>query len=261
MSSEEAERRQPGWIRRVERHGLVWHVVESESVTLREWLDRHFPLDADSGARFLQTAPNRYVAALDGLVIKEAGVRPGRSRLLYGLRRPAGPAIVGRAQALLACGIPTHEPVAWAVRRVRGLRVRDYVITREIRECELLTPRLDRFAQDPARREETLRAWGGLVGALHRNGFSNRDLKDANMLCSVREPLRMWVTDLEGIRRYWRLPAWIAAGDFGPVARSLRCHGWLREPGDEAAFFRAYNSAVPGRLRRTRFPGPADAGG
>ncbi len=219
------------------------------------WLDRYFPVRPDSPVRFLQAAPNRFVAAAGGYVLKEAGPRPGRGRLAYGLRAPAVRLIVSHSLALLACGIPTHEPVAWAVRREWGLRVRDYMITREITDTEVLTVRLDRCRADRAARAETLRAWGGLVAALHRNRFGNRDLKDANILCSLSGPLRLWVTDLEGVHRFSWLPPWVAAGDLGPVALSLRCHGWLREEGDDAAFFDAYNAGVPERLRRrAKFP-------
>jgi hypothetical protein len=243
-----------GRTRSLDSHGLTWHVEEREAVTLRQWLDDHFPIRFDSDARFLQAAPNRFVAALDGLVIKESGPRPGRGRLLYGLRPSVGRLIMRHARALLACGIPTHHPVAWAVRRSGGLRIRDYVITREIRDAEVLTHRLDRLRHDPAGRAETLQAWGSLVASLHRHGFSNRDLKDANMLCSLAGPLGMWVTDLEGLRRFPWLPAAMAEGDLGPVALSLRCHGWLRSPGDAEAFFSAYNKQVPERLRRREFP-------
>jgi hypothetical protein len=233
-----------GRTRSLDSHGLTWHVDERDVV----------PLRFDSDARFLQAAPNRFVAALGGLVIKESGPRPGRGRLLYGLRPSAGPQIVRHARMLLACGIPTHRPVAWAVRRAGLLRVRDYVITREIKDSEVLTHRLDRLRDTPAGRVETLRVWGELVASLHRHGFSNRDLKDANMLCSLAGPLRMWVTDLEGLRRFPFLPAAMAEGDLGPVALSLRSHGWLQNPDDRDSFFSAYNKQIPERLRRHEFP-------
>lgn len=245
----------PGKIRQLCSHGLIWHVVESQEEALAAWLDRYFPVRPDSPVRFLQTASNRFVAAAGGFVLKEAGPRSGRSRLAYGIRPSAAPQIVRHSLDLLACGIPTHEPVAWAVRREWGLRVRDYVVTREIVDAEVVTRRLDRFRDDSGEREKTLQAWGGLVAALHRNRFGNRDLKDANILSSVSGPLRVWVTDLEGLRRLPWLPPWVAAGDLGPVAHSLRCHGWLREKSDEAAFFAAYNAGVPARLRRPGFPG------
>lgn len=243
-----------GRMRRLNSHGMTWRVDESEACSLREWLDRYFPVRPDSDVRFLQAAANRFVAAAGGLVLKEWGPRPGRSRLAFGLRPSAARLIVRRARALLACGIPTHEPVAWAVRRVGWLRRRDYVITREITGAEVLTHRLDRLRDDAEGRRQTLRVLGGLVADLHRNRFGNRDLKDANILCSLSDPLRMWVTDLEGLRRFPWLPGSVAAGDLGPVALSLRCHGWLRDPGDSAAFFAAYNAGVPRRLEAAGFP-------
>jgi hypothetical protein len=245
-----------GWAtRRLTRQGLTWRVADHQAGALAEWLDRYFPVRPDSPVRFLQAAPNRFVAAAGGYVLKESGPRPGRGRLAYGLRPPAARLIVRRSLALLACGIPTHEPVAWAVRRERGLRVRDYVITREIADTEVMTRRLDRCRNDGPGRDAVLRAWGGVVAALHRNRFGNRDLKDANILVSLSSPPRLWVTDLEGLRRFPWLPARIAAADLKPVALSLRCHGWLREKTDEAAFFSAYNAGVPERLRRGSFPG------
>lgn len=236
------------------RHGLVWHVADGQDGALAEWLDLYFPVLPDSPVRFLQAAPNRFVAAAGGFVLKESGPRPGRGQLAFGLRPPAGRLIVRHSLDLLACGIPTHEPVAWAVRRKRGLRVRDYVITREITGTEIMTRRLDRGRGDREAREKTLRVWGALVADLHRNGFGNRDLKDANILCSQSDPLRLWVTDLEGLRRFLWLPPWVAAADLKPVAHSLRSHGWLREASDERAFFFAYNAGVPGRLKRRGFP-------
>jgi hypothetical protein len=240
--------------RLMNRGGLTWHVAGHQAGALADWLDRYFPVYPNSPVRFLQAAPNRFVAAAGGIVLKESGPRPGRWPLLYGIRPSAARLIVRHSLALLACGIPTHEPIAWAVRRQRGLRVRDFVITREITGTEVLTCRLDRCRGDRAGREELLRAWGGLVAALHRNRFGNRDLKDGNMLVSLASPLALWVTDLEGLRRFPWLPSRVAADDLGPVALSLRCHGWLREKTDEAAFFEAYNAGVPERLRRRGFP-------
>lgn len=243
------------WVaRRLISHGLTWHVAADQADALEEWLDLYFPVHPDSPVRFLQSAPNRFVAAAGGYVIKEAGPRPGRGRLAFGLRPPAVRLMVRHSLALLACGIPTHEPIAWAVRREGGLRVRDYAITREITGTEVLTRRLDRCRDDRPAREEILGAWGALVASLHRNRFGNRDLKDANILASLSDPLRLWVTDLEGLSRYPWLPARIASGDLKPVAHALRCHGWLREESDVAAFFAAYNAGVPERLRRPGFP-------
>ncbi len=234
--------------------GLVWQVETRNAEQVRAWLDRFFPVGEGEPVRYLQTTANRFVAAAGGLVLKEAGPRPKRSRLAFGLRPSTARLLARRSLALLACGVPTHEPVAWAVRRERGLRVRDYLLTREITGTELLTRRLDRFVGDPEGRHETLAAWGRLVAALHRNRFGNRDLKDANILCSLEGPLKFWVTDLEGLRRFPWLPARVAFGDLEPVALSLRRHGWLREASDETAFFDAYNAEVPMRLRRRTLP-------
>lgn len=235
--------------------GLVWRVRAQDAARLRDWLMRYFPIvPGRSDLRVLQQSANRFVVAADGLVLKEAGPRPKRSRLAFGVRPPVAWLLSRRSLALLACGIPTHEPVAWSVKRVGGLRVRDYLVTREIVGTESLIPRLDRERANRERREETLTQLGRLTAALHRHRFGNRDMRGANILCSREGPLRLWVTDLEGLRRFPWLPRRIAEGDLGPIALSLRSHGWLTDPSDEAAFFAAYNAEAPPRLRRTAFP-------
>lgn len=233
---------------------MSWRVAACRVEEFQAWMERYFPVTPESEVRFLQASPGRFVAAAGGWVIKESGPRPGRSRLAFAFRASTARLIVERANALLACGIPTHEPVAWAVRRAGGLRLRDYMITREITEAEPLTFRLDRHRDEPQARTGILRVLGALAASLHRQGFGNRDLRDANILCSFDAPPRMWITDLEGVRKLPHLPAGWAGGDLKPVAHSLRSHGWLRDDSDEAAFFEAYNAGVPGRLRRAGFP-------
>lgn len=239
------------------RHsGLTWHVRPGFEDELRAWLDAYFPLRADPAVRTLQTAAGRCVVAAGGLVLKQSGPRAGRSSILFGLRPPAGRRMFRIAEELLRAGIPTHEPMAWAVRRTAGMKRMDYLMTREIAEAEQLTARLDRLAGDRAGRMDTLAVLAELAAAFHRNGFVNRDLKDANVLCSLATPLRMWATDMEGIRRVLLLARRRSASDLGPIAHSLRCHGWLADPEDERLFLAAYNRAVPPRLHRRALPPP-----
>ena len=102
-------------------------------------------------------------------------------------------------------------------------------------------------------RAGVMRAYGHLAAKFHRHGFFNRDLKHENVLCASTDPRQLWVVDLDGVR--WR--GWItrrrAARDLRRVGLSLATAGWSGKT-DLAAFFNAYNAAVPARLRREGFP-------
>ena len=133
-------------------------------------------------------------------------------------------------------------------------RSADYCLTAELEQAEPLTAWLRRQTTDPAMRASVMRAYGQLTAAFHRNGFFNRDLKHENVLCALADPRQLWVVDLDGVR--WR--GWItrrrAARDLRRVGLSLASAGWSGEP-DVAAFFNAYNAAVPAPLRHAGFPG------
>ena len=230
------------------RGRLVWHVCAAAAVRLPEWLTRQER--EPTAARILKEAPGRRVLAAEGWVLKWSAPRQPSARWRFGLQPSAARRAFRLALELLRAGVPTAQPVAWATRRSGGLRREDFLITEELAGTEMLSARLHRYMASPAERVETLTALGHLAGALHRAGFTNRDLKDANLLCSRGEPLRIWVTDLDGVRRWARVPARRAAADLGPLCHSLRCHGWLRDAGDAAALLAAYNARTQPRLQR-----------
>ena len=109
-----------------------------------------------------------------------------------------------RAYALELRGIPTPRPLLAASRRVLGIPVESVFF------CEGLPDArgLDALARESraAGREggRRLRAFlpllGRAVGALHRLGFSHRDLKAGNLLASGGGTPAPFLADLEGLR-------------------------------------------------------------
>jgi hypothetical protein len=234
--------------------GLTWHVPEGLQSPLERWLGQRFPIVEGEGTRLLKREPGRCVAAADGWVIKETEPRSGHCRFRFGICRQRGRRAARLAQELIPLGLPTPEPIAWATHRRYGLRCKDYLITLEIQDSELLTARLDRYANVEAERDRTLRLLAELVAGFHRHGYSDRDIKDANILCSTDDPLCLWIIDLDGVRRKWRISVRRVDADLWQLGHSLRCHGWLRQISDTDVFFQRYNQLVPGRLHRRAFP-------
>lgn len=266
--------------RPLRRHGQSWHVLPGAEDRLANWLagdsqaqaearpseaPRNKPqgifaehceasFRAKKGERVLKAYPGCRVTAQAGMVFKEYrpvagwrgwrfGLRPSRTRRAF---------LMGRR--LADCGIPTPTPIAWAIERRIGLRRADYGLTTELAHTEPLTDWLQRQVSDPGLRASVMHAYGQLTAAFHCNGFFNRDLKHENVLCAIADPRQLWVVDLDGVR--WR--GWItrrrAARDLRRVGLSLASAGWSGA-NDVAAFFKAYNNAVPTRLRREAFPG------
>ena len=193
------------------------------------------------------------VVAVSDWVIKENGPRKGRGMLRFGLRRSGARRAFVLAHMLLEHGIPTPEPMAWATCRRLRLRIRDCLITRRISDVEDLKSRCMRVTASKADRAHTLESLGRLMASFHANGFSNRDMKDANILCSLSGPLKMWVVDLDGVRRWRSVSRNRARRDVWPIARSLGRVGWVTAS-DIKAFLAGYNATVPERLKLDRLP-------
>ena len=98
-----------------------------------------------------------------------------------------------------------------------------------------------------------MEAYGNLMAAFHSHGYSNRDLKHENVMCSTEKPWLLWVVDLDGVRKHLFVTRRRAGKDLMRVGKSLASLGWTNEA-EINAFFEAYNSQVPARLRRHSFP-------
>lgn len=233
--------------------GVTWHVAPGFEEEFGRLVETHASGGQWRDVVALKEDKGTRVTAVGDWVIKEGGRRRGRSILRFGLRRSGARRAFVLGRRLVACGVATPEPMAWATTRYLGLRTKDYLITRRVEDVESLTERCRRLTGDKVERTRTLRVLGELIAAFHRSGYSNRDMKDENILCFLREPLRMWVVDMDGVREVRVLTRRRARRDLWPIARSLRRLGWDTEA-DAAAFLEGYNSVVAKCLRLEAFP-------
>jgi len=163
------------------------------------------------------------------------------------------------AQELVARAIPTAQPVALGESRTRWFAPRSYLATEWIESSENVHLFAWRIAGRPpserlrlaARCAESL---GRLVGRMHAEGISHRDLKAANLLIvPPRDPADVGTTetyliDVDGMRVRRCLTSARRAANLARLAAGLEAHPWLT-PSISCRFLRAYAAAfAPGTI-------------
>jgi len=98
-----------------------------------------------------------------------------------------------------------------------------------------------------------MEAYGKLMADFHCHGYSNRDLKHENVMCSKETPWLLQVVDLDGVHKKTLITRRRAGKDLFRIGDSLASLGW-NHADEIAAFFKAYNAKVPPRLRFRSFP-------
>jgi tRNA A-37 threonylcarbamoyl transferase component Bud32 len=114
--------------------------------------------------------------------------------------------------------LPTPRPLLILHRKRLGLAYEGYLLTEKVDDAlELHRASADLTDLRPASRLHVLRARidraARLVRELHRRNLSHRDLKAANILvqkkgkgsATAADDESMWLIDLVGVRRHWRL--------------------------------------------------------
>ncbi len=237
---------------RVRLGGAAWRMMPENRREFELWLERNRQSFPHGGLPY-KTYPGCRVALLDGLVVKAYTWPGGIASAHFALRPSRVLKAAAAALDLRARGLPVAEPVAWAVVRYAGLRRFEYLVTREIRDALPLTRILKTAGVRQDTRRAVLAEYARLAAAFHAQGYSNRDLKDENVLVENGRPERMWVVDLDGVRYKGRVSMRRARKDLYRAGKSLEANGWTR-PEDVCAFFEAYNAAAPTRLQANAFP-------
>ena len=241
------------------RHrGRRWHVAPERVEELRSWLARNWPddgsgpppfTDAADAGRTLKHYQGCRVVALDGLIIKTYWPRRKLLRQCHHIFRVRRG--FNTARRLTAAGISTAAALGWSS-TWRGWRNWvGYLLTEEL-PAEPLADRLARPTLPPAERAALMADYGRLTASFHNNNYYNRDLKYENVMAGDA-PARLWVVDLDGVRRKLHITRRRAERDLFRIGDCLMTRGWTT-PADVAAFFNGYNQNVPPRLRRNTFP-------
>jgi tRNA A-37 threonylcarbamoyl transferase component Bud32 len=232
--------------------GLAWNADARDAPRASAWLSVHFPAVLSDPSSLLKRDRGRLVAAADGLVLKQTTPRSAAAAPRFGLRPSGSRRAYESGRRLAAAGVRVPLPVAWATLRRAGLRARDLLLSEEIRGCRRLTAILQTAAADSRLRTAIVPALGELLASFHRNGFSNRDLKDGNVLVSGGDPPELWAVDLDGLCPARRRMGGLRR-DFRAILRSLGLYGWA-SAGDRALLLEAYNAHVPAALRLYALP-------
>ena len=222
------------------------------AVLLEQWLSTHYREILENEDSLMKKDKGSRVAAADGLVLKERTARKGRSGVRFGMRRSGSGRIYALGRDLVRAGVKTPRPVAWATVRKCGLRVRDYFIAEEVPSPVHLKEILVSLKDTPEERERIMRQWGALVGSFHVNGFSNRDLKDENILVTGEGNSIFWAVDLDGVRQM-KVSVRRAVKDLWPVIRSLKAYD-LGDTKDKGNMLEGYNDVASLTLRLEMLP-------
>lgn len=141
------------------------------------------------------------------LFIKRYNYQNRLYALKYLFRSSRGKKTWKAAHALLARGIPTPLPVAYAEKRQARMLSESFLITRHIAHSfplsRIITHGGSGTTFEPAvDKDKLIRQTALLIRTMHKGGIWHRDLKAANILVQ-RTPdgdLKLYLTDLDGIR-------------------------------------------------------------
>ena len=232
---------------------VTWHASAASFPRAEAWLQRHFLSIFDRVDSLLKKDTGSRVAAADGFVIKESTARRGRSGVRFGMRRSGSLRAFRLGVELTRLGVRTPRPVAWATVRRLGIRMRDFLITEHVCAASSLSARFEECRRHAENRKRLMEALGHLLASFHVQGYSNRDLKDTNVLAGGDDGRELWAVDLDGVRRI-RITRRRAIKDLWPIVRSLKMHG-MGDANDKQNILNGYNSLSTLGLRMEELPG------
>jgi tRNA A-37 threonylcarbamoyl transferase component Bud32 len=214
----------------VEAGGVVWR---GDGRVIRELLEGGLPT-ADEAAfgnsvAVVKSGPHRSVYRI-GLpsgpfFLKHFKTPDWRALIRNILGRSPAEREAAAAARVQAAGIDTTVPSALGTTRNGPFVGDSFLVTAEIPNVrplnEIIRERVfaaQRLATSPAAgrfRHKLACALGRLVGRLHRHGLTHGDLHPANILVQILPDgeLRLWLIDLQRVRRPWLLSLWRARGD------------------------------------------------
>jgi tRNA A-37 threonylcarbamoyl transferase component Bud32 len=142
-----------------------------------------------------------------GIFIKRYNYQSALYALKYLFRSSRGKRTWKASHALLARGVPTPEPIAYAERRRARMLRESFFVTRASTHAiplSTLFPEAGPGAHDryPVDKADLIRRTALLVRMMHERGIWHRDLKAGNILVEPMpgSGMQLYLTDLDGIR-------------------------------------------------------------
>lgn len=244
------------------RKEALWHRSKRGLKTNRDFIRRAFgPWQWNVRAAALTPQVAEILRAPDQFIESGRALKRGRSSTVaagqgmvlkrYNFKKPLnlvkdlGRGSRGRRGFRKGChlelaGLATARVLATADHRVCGFPTRSYVLMEEI----LQAVDAGHWSGDARR---AARALGDLIGRLHREGFTHRDLKETNLLFNAAGVPHL--IDLDGLEFVSNVRDEEAAANLRRLAGGLRTVGRL-DRANVLAFLRAYCRVRQLALRR-----------
>ena len=188
------------------------------------------------------------VVGVDGLVLKTKVPPTIISSVKFAFRPSRAQKAFRLAQLLISRKLPTPKPVAWATVRFARLRKADYLFTEYMKNTNTLFEYLEDICPDGKSRTFVVAELGRLLARFHKCGFSNRDMKAANILVSRDADIKLWVVDLDGVKKLRNISKRRAYRDIEPISLALSRYGQSLDS-DKSVFLEAYNSILPENMQ------------
>lgn len=206
---------------------VSWTVSCSSCEYFKEWLKEYFPAVLEDKSVLMKDHPRAKVACRAGMVIKQTIPRPGlRTKLKCLVRQPQAANAFELGISLSRAGIAVAEPIAWGSSPSGDT----YQITREIENARTLDEWIIDAKVDAAEKMSIIAELGRLLGSLHNAGFSNRDLKNTNILCrSTAKGFDVYAIDLDGVRRRRHIAKRVVLRDMWCILHALAVFNWDNE--------------------------------
>jgi tRNA A-37 threonylcarbamoyl transferase component Bud32 len=155
------------------------------------------------------------VGAGGGVVLKRFNFRKPGNLFKDLFRQSRALRAFQKAHHLETLRIATPRPIAAAEKRLVRVLLASYLVTEEIPDGR----ELGEYLQGVSRIDRNVvRAVAELVGRLHEEGFSHRDMKETNLLLDAN--LGPHLIDLDGLKFMHRVPDQRAGADLARLARA-----------------------------------------
>lgn len=218
--------------------GIRWHVRTSLRDAALEELLRDPEAAFASPDRVLKDGGSAQVVTLGRWVVKRMKPRHARHFVLDRVRR--GKALTAMRMAFLMemSDLATPRVAAAGKRVAAGVVARSYLISEFVPDALHVDVALETLRDD---RPAVLKATGALVGRLHAENLTHRDLKAGNLI--IDAGLRPWFVDLDGVRMRSQVRPARRAHDLARLFRDLRARADI-QPAEERIFVASYVRAA-----------------
>ncbi len=204
--------------------GGKWIVASGACDEVKAWLEKYFPSIFNDKASFMKDHPRTKVACRAGLVIKHNIPKLGLLAKLKRTARPKASHAFLLGKTLSDAGVAVAEALAWGA-TADG---HTYLITREVADARTLDEWIVDSKVEVSDKMRILSGVGGLLGSIHNAGFSNRDMKNTNILCArgTGGEFDVYAIDLDGVRRRLWLTKRVFLRDMWCILHALAAFNW-----------------------------------